>query len=82
MYLNEDRIRAVKLYIKLGKRTAPTIRKLGYPTQNAHQNHVQAFSGRLDRQCDRTFYVKEQLKRNNPGHFLKHSPKISRHISG
>ena len=35
MYLNEDRIRAVKLYIKLGKRTAPTIRQLGYPTKNA-----------------------------------------------
>lgn len=35
MYSYEDRIRAVKLYIKLGKRTAPTIRKLGYPTKNA-----------------------------------------------
>ena len=35
MYLNEDRIRAVKLYIKLGKRTCPTIRQLGYPTKNA-----------------------------------------------
>ena len=35
MYLYEDRIRAVKLYIKLGKRTGPTIRQLGYPTKNA-----------------------------------------------
>ena len=34
----EDRIRAVKLYIKLGKRTSPTIRQLGYPTKNALKN--------------------------------------------
>ena len=35
MYSYEDRIRAVKLYIKLGKRTHPTIRQLGYPTKSA-----------------------------------------------
>jgi transposase-like protein len=35
MYSYEDRIRAVRLYIKLGKRVAATIRQLGYPTKNA-----------------------------------------------
>ena len=35
MYSYEDGIRAVKLYIKLGKRTGPTIRQLGYPTKNS-----------------------------------------------
>ena len=35
MYSYEDRIRAVKLYIKLGKRTGATICQLGYPTKNA-----------------------------------------------
>lgn len=35
MYSYEDRIRAVRLYIKLGKRTGSTIRQLGYPTKNA-----------------------------------------------
>jgi transposase-like protein len=30
MYSYEDRVRAVKLYIKLGKRTSATIRQLGY----------------------------------------------------
>ena len=35
MYSYEDRIRAVKLYIKLGKRMGPTIRQLGYPTKNS-----------------------------------------------
>jgi putative transposase len=29
MYSYEDRVRAVKLYIKLGKRTAATIRQSG-----------------------------------------------------
>jgi len=35
MYSCEDRIRAVKLYIKLGKRLQATIVQLGYPTENA-----------------------------------------------
>ena len=35
MYSYENRIRAVKLHIKLGKRTGATIRQLGYPTKNA-----------------------------------------------
>ncbi len=35
MYSYEDRLRAVQLYIKLGKRIGLTIRQLGYPTKNA-----------------------------------------------
>ena len=35
MYSYEERIRAVRLYIKLGRRVAVTIRQLGYPTKNA-----------------------------------------------
>lgn len=35
MYSYEDRLRAVRLYIKLGKRVGSTIRQLGYPTKNA-----------------------------------------------
>ena len=35
MYSYEERLRAVKLYIKLGKRVQATIRELGYPTKNA-----------------------------------------------
>lgn len=35
MYPYEDRLRAVHLYIKLGKRIGLTIRQLGYPTKNA-----------------------------------------------
>lgn len=35
MFSYEDRLRAVQLYIKLGKCTGLTIRQLGYPTKNA-----------------------------------------------
>ena len=35
MYSYEDRVRAVELFIKLGKRVRPTIRQLGYPTKNS-----------------------------------------------
>lgn len=35
MYSYEDRIRAVRLYIKCEKRTMSVIRQLGYPTKNA-----------------------------------------------
>ena len=35
MYSYEDRIRAVTLYIQLGKRVAATIQQLGDPTKNS-----------------------------------------------
>lgn len=35
MYSYEDRIRAVTLYIRLGKRVVATIQQLGYPTKNS-----------------------------------------------
>lgn len=35
MYSYEDQLRAVRLYIKLGKGIGLTIRQLGYPTENA-----------------------------------------------
>ncbi len=35
MYSYEEKILAVELYIKLGKRVKATIRQLGYPTKNA-----------------------------------------------
>ena len=38
MYSHADRIRAVELYIQLGKRVKATIRQLGYPTKNALRN--------------------------------------------
>lgn len=43
MYSYENRIRAVQLYIKLGKCTAATIRQLGYPTKNALKSWYRAY---------------------------------------
>jgi transposase-like protein len=37
MYSYEDRLRAVQLYIKLGKRVGLTIRQLGYPAEERAQ---------------------------------------------
>ena len=48
MYSYEDRIRAVELYIKLGKRVRPTIRQLGYPTKNALKSWHREYERRLD----------------------------------
>lgn len=44
MYSYEDRLRAVQLYIKLGKRVRLTIRQLGYPTKNALKGWYRAAS--------------------------------------
>jgi|GEM_PF-3918241 hypothetical protein len=38
MSSHADRIRAVELYIQLGKRVKATSRQLGYPTRNALRN--------------------------------------------
>ena len=48
MYSYEDRIRAVELYIKLGKRVRATIRQLGYPTKNALKGWYRQYEQRLD----------------------------------
>jgi putative transposase len=48
MYSYEDRLRAVQLYIKLGKRVGLTIRQLGYPTKNALKSWYREYEQRLD----------------------------------
>ena len=48
MFSYEDRLRAVQLYIKLGKRIGLTIRQLGYPTKNALLSWHREYEQRLD----------------------------------
>ena len=48
MFSYEDRLRAVQLYIKLGKRLGLTIRQLGYPTKNALKTWYREYEQRLD----------------------------------
>ena len=67
MYLYEDRIRAVKLHIKLGKRTGLTIRQLGYPTKNvdltSFHRHISASSTKLlERKRAQQVYLNYQRK--------------------
>lgn len=47
MYAYEDRLQAVQLYIKLGKRLGLTLRQLGYPTKNALKTYRE-YEQRLD----------------------------------
>ena len=48
MFSYDDRLRAVQLYIKLGKRAGLTIRQLGYPTKNALLSWHREYEQRLD----------------------------------
>ncbi|OYR22918.1 transposase family protein [Brucella pseudogrignonensis] len=48
MYSYEDRMRAVALYIKLGKRSKATIRQLGYPSKNALKGWCREYECRLN----------------------------------
>ena len=48
MYSHADRIRAVELYIQLGKRVKATIRQLGYPTKNALRNWYREYRQHQD----------------------------------
>lgn len=75
MYSYEDRIRAVELYIKLGKRVRATILQLGYPTKNALIGWYRAYS----QDCDlRKGYLRlaqkytDDQKQAAVQHFLDH----------
>jgi putative transposase len=48
MFSYEDRFRAVRLYIKLGKRVSLTIRQLSYPTENALKGWYREYEMRHD----------------------------------
>src|SRR5471032_1875949 len=48
MYSYEDRVQAVRLYLKLGKRIKATIRQLGYPTKNALKTWHREYEQRND----------------------------------
>lgn len=48
MYSYEDRMRAVQLYIKLGKGISATLRQLGYPTKNSLKDWYREYERRHD----------------------------------
>jgi putative transposase len=74
MYSYEDRLRAVKLYIKLGKRVGLTICQLGYLTKNALKTWYREYEQRQDLAA---VYVRppkySQAQMNRAvGHYLVH----------
>ena len=75
MYSYEDRIRAVKLYIKLGERIAATICQLGYPTKNAlkswHREYEQCHDLPVGYVRSRQKYSAQQ-KKAAVEHYLSH----------
>lgn len=59
MYSYEERLRAVKLYLKYGRRMKATIRELGYPTKNALKAWCEEFEEAGDIQAG---YVRSKSK--------------------
>ncbi|AOF94478.1 IS3 family transposase [Sinorhizobium sp. RAC02] len=75
MYSYADRIRAVELYIKLGKRVKATIRQLGYPTKNALKAWCREYEQHRDlraRCAAKTPKYSEAQKQAAVEHYLCH----------
>lgn len=79
MYSYEDRLRAVRLYIKLGKRVGLTIRQLGYPTKNALKGWYREYEQRKDLRAvcvRRSKYTKAQ-REAAVNHYLENGRSIT-----
>ena len=80
MYSYADRLRAVELYIRLGKRVKATIRQLGYPTKNALKGWYREYEQRFDlcvRYPVRTPKYSEDQKQAALEHYQTHDRCIS-----
>ena len=74
MYSYEDRLRAVRLYIKLGKRVGLTLHQLGYPTKNALKSWYREYEQRLELPAGylRPPRYSQAHKAQAVGHYLEH----------
>lgn len=74
MYSYEDRLRAVQLYIKLGKRVGLTIRQLGYPTKKSLKSWHYEYEKGLDLPAGyvRQARYSQAQKECAVGHYLEH----------
>lgn len=80
MYSYADRLRAVELYIRLGKRVKATIRQLGYPTKNALKSWYREYEQRRDlcvRYPARTPKYSDEQKQAALEHYRTHDHCIS-----
>ena len=77
MYSYQERIRAVQLYKKLGKRIAATRRQLGYPTKNTFKSWYRAYQQCQDLcQSPRRSGGKDALQQQQTA--IKHDPQHGR----
>lgn len=79
MYSYEDRMKAVRLYIKLGMRVRATIRQLGYPTKNSLKAWHREYEQRRDlapRYVRKPRYSQAQ-KVAAVEHFVEHGCSVS-----
>ncbi len=75
MYSHEERLRAVELYIKLGKRLKAVIRQLGYPTKNSLRAWHEEFQYSGDLQASfvrRKSKYSDEQKSVAIGHYIDH----------
>src|ERR1700744_3872403 len=79
MYSYDDRIRAVELYIKLGKRIRATIRQLGFPTKGALRGWYREYKrrGDLKKRSRRTPKYSKAQQKLAVDHFLDHGRSIA-----
>ena len=79
MYSYEDRLQAVQLYIKLGKRIGLTIRQLGYPTKNALKTWYREYeqSRELRPGYTRPAKFSQAQKERAVEHYLEHGQCIA-----
>jgi len=80
MYSYEDRVRAVELYLKLGKRIKATIHQLGYPTKNSLKAWCQELeaSGDLQKAYIRGMPKYSEAQKNLAlEHYINHGRCIS-----
>tara|TARA_R100001143_G_scaffold63350_1_gene69855 strand:- start:1381 stop:1881 length:501 start_codon:yes stop_codon:yes gene_type:complete len=74
MYSYEDRLRAVKLYYKLGRRMNATLRQLGYPTKNSLKAWCAEFADKHDLRTGyrrEKWHYNEEQKRRAVSHYVE-----------
>ncbi|RWY36629.1 IS3 family transposase, partial [Falsigemmobacter intermedius] len=80
MYSYEERMRAVALYIKRGKRSHATIRELGYPSRNALKGWYLEYERQQDlpaRSAPRQSKFSEAQKQAALAHYASHGRCVS-----
>ncbi len=63
MFTEEEKIRAIELYFKYGKKLAPVVRELGYPSKRNLRCWIRSWEaggGAIESICHKPRYTDEQ----------------------